>query len=108
MKVIQKKDKKLKLNKRIGCVKDLGKKYPVLQVMLLSMSIKILSVLKRDIDGIKVEGFMSNDNWLFKYDNETNTFGILSDKETNSTMFYPKKEKAYWKEQIDKYKGVKE
>ena len=51
---------------------------------------------------------MSNDNWLFKYDNETNTFGILSDKETISTMFYLKKEKAYWKEQIDKYKGVKE
>ena len=51
---------------------------------------------------------MSNDNWLFKYDKETNTFGILSDKETISTMFYPKKEKAYWKEQIEKYKGVKE
>ena len=64
--------------------------------------------IKKDIDGIKVEGFMSKDNWLFKYDNDTNTLGILSDKETISTMFYPDKEKAYWKEQIDKYKGVKE
>ena len=70
--------------------------------MLLSMSIKILSVLKRDIDDIKVEGFMSKDNWLFKYDNETNTFGILSDKETVSAMFYS--EKAYWKEQIENIK----
>ena len=74
----------------------------------LQLNIRILSVLKIDIDGIKVEGFMSNDNWLFKYDNETNTFGMLSNKETISTMFYPKKEKAYWKEQIVKYKGVKE
>lgn len=38
---------------------------------------------------------MSKDNWLFKYDNDANTFGILSDKETISTMFYPEKEKAY-------------
>ena len=62
--------------------------------MLFSINIRILSVLKKDIDGIKVEGFMSNDNWLFKYDNETNTFGILSEKETISTMFYPEKEKS--------------
>ncbi len=74
--------------------------------MLFSINIRILSVLKKDIDGIKVEGFMSNDNWLFKYDNETNTFEILSDKETISTMFYPEKEKAYWKTQISRYKGV--
>lgn len=70
--------------------------------MLLSMSIKILSVLKRDIDDIKVEGFMSKDNWLFKYDNDANTFGMLSDKETVSAMFYS--EKAYRKEQIENIK----
>lgn len=65
--------------------------------------------LKQEIDGKIVEGFVSEDGWMFKFNNETNMFGILSDKGTISTLFIPDKEKygctpkEYWKIQIGKY-----
>ena len=62
--------------------------------------------IKKDIDGIKVEGFVSKEGTLFKYEKGTNTFGMLSNKGTISTMFNPIEKIDYWKTQISKYKGV--
>ena len=62
--------------------------------------------LKKDIDGVKMDGFISNGGWLFKIEKETGLFGVLSDKGTISTFFIPDKEtpEEYWKKQIELYK----
>ena len=62
--------------------------------------------LKRDIDGDKMDGFISREGWLFKFEKETGLFGLLSDKGTISTFFIPDKmtPEEYWKEQIAQYK----
>ena len=62
--------------------------------------------LKKDIDGDKMDGFISRAGWLFKFEKETGLFGLLSDKGTISTFFVPDKmtPEDYWKAQIEKYK----
>lgn len=62
--------------------------------------------LKRDIDGDKMDGFVSQGGWLFKFEKETGLFGLLSDKGTISTFFIPDKKEPeeYWKDQITDYK----
>lgn len=62
--------------------------------------------LKRDIDGDKMDGFVSRGGWLFKFERETGLFGLLSDKGTISTFFISDKKepKEYWKDQITDYK----
>lgn len=65
--------------------------------------------LKKEIDGEDMEGFMSTDSWLFKFQHSTKLFGILSDKGTISTLYIPDEKickmtpEEYWKEQIRKY-----
>ena len=55
--------------------------------------------LKRDIDGDKMDGFISKGGWLFKIEKETGLFGLLSDKGTISTFFIPDRmtPEEYWK-----------
>lgn len=60
--------------------------------------------LKRDIDGIKMDGFMSAGNSLFKFEPETGLFGLLSEYDTISTLFIPDDPLSYWKQQIEQYK----
>lgn len=65
--------------------------------------------LKKEIDGKDMEGFMSTDSWLFKFQHSTQLLGILSDKGTISTLYIPDEKickmtpEEYWKEQIRKY-----
>lgn len=65
--------------------------------------------LKKEIDGEDMEGFMSTDSWLFKFQHSTQLLGILSDKGTISTLYIPDEKickmtpEEYWKEQIRKY-----
>lgn len=65
--------------------------------------------LKKEIDGKDMEGFMSADSWLFKFQHSTQLLGILSDKGTISTLYIPDEKickmtpEEYWKEQIRKY-----
>ena len=56
--------------------------------------------LKKDIDGVRMDGFMSAEDWLFKFEQETGLFGILSNKGTISTLFIPteKAPEAYWRD----------
>ena len=63
-------------------------------------------LLKKDIDGDKIDGFISEGGWLFKYERETGKFVLLSDKGTISTFFIPDRmtPEEYWKLQIERYK----
>lgn len=56
-------------------------------------------LLKKDIDGDKIDGFISEGGWLFKYERETGKFVLLSDKGTISTFFIPDRmtPEEYWK-----------
>lgn len=63
--------------------------------------------LQKEIDGINIDGFVSADDWLFKYDKTTNEFAIFSSFGTISTYFKPIDKEKYWEEQIMKYKRRK-
>ena len=62
--------------------------------------------LKKDIDGKEMDGFLSANGTLFKFERSTGKFAILSKEGTISTFFIPdrKKPKDYWKDQLDKFK----
>lgn len=61
--------------------------------------------IKKDIDGANVDGFISKQGWLFKFEKTTGYFAILSDRNTISTYFIPDKKtpEEYWKDQIQRY-----
>ena len=65
---------------------------------------KASEFMKENIDGVDFDGFMSKANWLFKYQQSTGQFGLLSDKGTISTFFIPDNPQQYWMDQIIKYK----
>ena len=44
-----------------------------------------------------VEGFVSADGWLYKYDRNTNDFAIGRPEGFVSTLFKPKPGLTYWK-----------
>ncbi|HCU3083402.1 TPA: minor capsid protein [Clostridioides difficile] len=53
-----------------------------------------------------VEGFLSKDNFLFKYRKSTNDFAVGRADGKISTLFKPKEGYNYWLEQIKEYKEV--
>ncbi|MFL8713008.1 minor capsid protein [Clostridioides sp. GD02377] len=53
-----------------------------------------------------VEGFLSKDNFLFKYRKSTNDFAIGREDGKISTLFKPKEGYNYWLEQMKEYKEV--
>ena len=56
--------------------------------------------LKKDIDGIDIDGFMSEYNWLFKFEHSTGQFAIFNGFNKISTFFVPEKPEEYWRKQI--------
>ena len=52
-----------------------------------------------------IDGFISRDNWVFKYRISTNDFALGHPKGTISTYMKPKEGYMYWVEQIAKYKS---
>lgn len=50
-----------------------------------------------------IKGFVSKDGYVFKYDEENNIFGDAKPNGITETVFKPKRKKAYWKEQVEKY-----
>lgn len=66
--------------------------------------------LKKEIDMADMEGFISGEGWLFKFQHSMGLFGILSDKETISTLFVPTFEECgmtpeeYWLNQTRLYR----
>ena len=53
----------------------------------------------------KIESFVSNEGTYFRYDLETNVFGIINKYGGISTYFKPDNGLEYWIEQIYKYGG---
>ncbi|HHQ8683276.1 TPA: minor capsid protein [Clostridioides difficile] len=53
-----------------------------------------------------LEGFLSKDNFLFKYRKSTNDFAVGRADGKISTLFKPKEGYNYWLEQIKEYKEV--
>ena len=49
------------------------------------------------------QSFVSSEGTYFRYDTETNEFGIINKYGGISTYFKPETGMAYWLEQIEKY-----
>ena len=63
----------------------------------------------RDLLGAKldanIEGFVSKEGWIFKYNNATNEFAIGRPNDIISTVYRPIDGRAYWLDQIKLYGG---
>lgn len=52
-----------------------------------------------------IKGFVSEDGWVFRYNEITNDFATAKPNGVIETLFKPKKGKIYWERQIKKYGG---
>lgn len=64
---------------------------------------KAQNLLNSQIGG-NIEGFISHNGWIFKYNKTTNEFLTAKPDGTIETLFRPKEGVSYWLDQIEKYK----
>jgi pyocin large subunit-like protein len=61
------------------------------------------TLLNSKISG-PIEGFISKEGWIFRYNQTTNELAIAKPNGTIETLFRPADGQNYWTEQIRKYK----
>jgi pyocin large subunit-like protein len=61
------------------------------------------NLLNSDVGG-DIDGFVSKDGWVFRYNKRTNEFATAKPDGTIETLFRPKEGMDYWNNQINTYK----
>lgn len=64
---------------------------------------KARKILNSEINGI-IDGFISKDGWVFRYDKVANELAIAKPNGIIETLFRPAEGMNYWLEQVKKYK----